>query len=210
MPDRTSQAQAPGSAIGPGGTPLALLSPEARGEASRYANVREEQTVPTHNDSLFAALDELERLMALDATRRAPGWLGQVDQALTAVEQGMRERANALTVPEEGLVEIDRPPLPSPTVTRRAEELRQELVGWIEEARRLREKLAGTAPASGLNPDPSTLAGALPVAPEAGALPDFGVFYRRTKNLLEGLQHYQEEEAKLILDSVTPDIGAGD
>ena len=166
--------------------------------------------MPTHNDLLFAAVHGLECLLAESMAARQQDWLARVDQALAGVEQAMRERANALTVPEEGLVEVDRPRLPSPTVARRAEELRQELAGMIAEARALRAKVQSATPASGLEIGSSDLAGALPVAPEAGAVPDFGLFCRRTRELLDGLGRYEEEEAKLILDSITPDIGAGD
>jgi hypothetical protein len=48
------------------------------------------------------------------------------------------------------------------------------------------------------------------VAPEAGAVPDFGVFRQRAEQLVEGVQRYIQQEAGLILESVNIDVGAGD
>ena len=95
-------------------------------------------------------------------------------------------------------------------MTRRAAELRRELDGFAEETRTLRTRAQGAAQAFGVTGNPANLAGALPVAPEAGAVPDFGMFRERTRKLLEALKHYEDEEARLILESVNTDIGAGD
>jgi hypothetical protein len=58
--------------------------------------------------------------------------------------------------------------------------------------------------------DAATAAGALEVAPEAGDVADYGAFCARAEQLLKGFEHFDEEEAELIQESVTMDLGAGD
>jgi len=48
------------------------------------------------------------------------------------------------------------------------------------------------------------------VTPEAGAVPDLGVLRQRSRRLLEALERYEKAEAEVILEGVTPDVGAGD
>jgi hypothetical protein len=164
----------------------------------------------TPNDNLEAAADGLERALAEEVGGREQAWAGNVDGALAAVEEAVREHAAALEGPDGRLVEVDRDLLPSPTVTRRAAHLRQELDGFLKEAQALRSKVPGAVQTSGVSANPQNLAGALEVAPEAGAAPDRGVFHQRARRLLEGLRRYPKEEGEVILDGITPDIGAGD
>jgi hypothetical protein len=135
-------------------------------------------------------------------------WAERVGRALEAVEQAVRQHRDALEDEEGRVVDVNTSLNPSPVVKRRADELREELDGFLAEARELRRK-AGEVHASAVA-DPKTLAGALPVAPEAGDLPDFGVFWQRARALLEGLSRFEGEEAGLIQYSVTLDLGAGD
>ena len=46
------------------------------------------------------------------------------------------------------------------------------------------------------------------MAPEAGDVADFGVFCERAERLLQGFEHYDEEESELIQESVTMDLAA--
>jgi hypothetical protein len=138
----------------------------------------------------------------------AKDWAGRVDEALAAVEQAVRQHRDTLEDEEGRVVDVNTPLNPSPVVKRRADGLRAELDGFLTEAQALRVKVRGVH--SSAVADPQTVAGALPVAPEAGALPDFGAFWQRARDLLEGLGHFEEEEADLIQYSVTLDLGAGD
>ncbi len=135
-------------------------------------------------------------------------WAGRVGQALEVVEEAVRRHRDALEDEEGRVVDVNTSLNPSPVVKRRADELCAELDDFLEEARELRRKV-GEIHASPLA-DPKNLAGALPVAPEAGDLPDFGVFWQRARDLLKGLGHFEEAEADLIQYSVNLDLGAGD
>jgi hypothetical protein len=135
-------------------------------------------------------------------------WAERVEEALAAVEQAVAQHRDTLEDAEGRLVDVNTPLNPSPVVKRRADELRAELDGFWQEARELREKVRSLPKANAA--DVQSLAGALPVAPEAAELPDFGVFWQRARDLLKGLGHFEEEEADLIQYSVTLDLGAGD
>jgi hypothetical protein len=169
-----------------------------------------EATMRAKNDTLEKAMGELERALAEEAVGREADWAGRVDQVLAGIEAAVQQRAANLEPPDGKVVEVDRPRLPSPTVSRRAAGLRQELAGVLAEAQALRARVRGAVQAFGVPVQPAGLAGALPVAPEAGAIPDFGVFRQRVRELLTALAQYEEEEARLILESVTTDIGAPD
>jgi hypothetical protein len=160
--------------------------------------------------TLVAAVDGLERALATDAVGREKDWAARVGQALGRLEQAVRDHDRALAASGGRLVEVDRPLLPSPTVDRRTEELRRELDGVLKEAQALRARVMGAAQGAAGGVNPSGLAGAREVAPEAGAAADFGVFCQRARHLLEALHHYEEQETDLVQHSVTTDIGAGD
>jgi hypothetical protein len=72
-------------------------------------------------------------------------------------------------------------------VTRQVHGLHRELEELQAEARALRDSLSGGA-----------------------APPDFGPLRARARRLLESLGRYNEDEARVILDSINTDIGAGD
>lgn len=135
-------------------------------------------------------------------------WAERVGHALADVEEAVRQHRDALEDEEGRVVDVNTALNPSPVVKRRADGLRDELDRFAEEARELRTKV-GEVHASAAA-DPKTLAGALPVAPAAGEVPDFGVFWQRARDLLKGLGDFEEAEADLIQYSVTLDLGAGD
>jgi hypothetical protein len=166
-----------------------------------------EIAMPGRKSSLREAVDGLKR--ALDDAGRGRTWAGRVGRALAAVEQAVRRHRATLKDSEGRAVDVDTALNPSPTVDRRTDEFRQELGSFLREAQALREKVGGLHPMDGTT-DPSTIAGALSVAPEAAALTDFGVFCERAEQLVQGLEHYNEEEAVLIQESVNLDLGAGD
>jgi len=144
----------------------------------------------------WTKLSDDERLVAEQAvaTYRAVKLAGEQaphGRGLACLEQAVREHAGSLESPEGKLVEVDRPLLPSPTVARRTDELRRELAGFLGEAGAVREQVraAGQGPAAG------------------AAL---GQLARRARALVGAVGRYEEEEAQVILDGVTTDIGAGD
>ncbi len=157
----------------------------------------------TNRDDLVAAVDRLEQTLG------TPGNGDALRRALGGLEDALWQHAAVLAGPDGPLPDIDRPLLPSPGVSRRTEELRQQLDNFLTELRALRTKARGLAAPSGTT-RPDTMAGALPVAPEMGAAVDYGVICARARDLIADLQQFEEEEEDLILHSVNTDIGAGD
>lgn len=147
-----------------------------------------------NRNDLPAAIDQLERALSARAGAREPGWRTAVDQALAGLEQTVRHHARTL-MPDDGkLIDVDRPRIPSPGVSRKAGELHGELCRFMDESRALRARLNASIAAGTAN----------------SGDPDLNTFLRRAKQLVEALQRYEDEEAHLILDSVNTDIGAGD
>jgi hypothetical protein len=161
-------------------------------------------------DPIVAAADDLERAVAAGTAGRERDWIAAIDRALAAVEQAVGQRARVLPGPDGQLLDVDLPRVPSPAVSRRTEALEQELRHFLEEVRDLRAQVRGAAEGLGMDLNPTGLAGALSVAPEAGAVVDLGVFRQHARQLADGLRRFQHEETDLVLDAVTPDIGAGD
>jgi predicted nucleic acid-binding Zn-ribbon protein len=162
-----------------------------------------------NKDSLAKAVNGLKCALAGDAAGREKNWTARVDQALAAFEQAVWQHRADLSDAEGRVVDVETSLNPSPTVARRADELRQALAALLEEATALRARLKDIQPSQEA-PEPTTAAGALPVAPEAADLSDFGVFCARAEQLLQRFEHYDQEEAELIQESITMDLGAGD
>jgi hypothetical protein len=162
------------------------------------------------SDALLTAAEKLQRVLAADVAGQERDWADRVDRALAQLADAIGKRAATWKSPEGKVVEVESPRLPSPTVARRGSELRRDLDGFLEQARTLQTDVRHVARTFGGGAEVANLAGALPVAPEAGAVPDFGVFRQRAEQLVEGVQRYIQQEAGLILESVNIDVGAGD
>jgi hypothetical protein len=112
-----------------------------------------------------------------------------MDRALAGVEEAADSR---------GLLKVGRlgevsDLIPSPGLDRRLGRLRQALGGLLEQASAIRDDMRREVEqASSMGP---------------GSLRRF---HRRAAALLLGLEEYEQEEARLILESVNTDIGAGD
>jgi hypothetical protein len=107
--------------------------------------------------------------------------------ALVAVEQAVRQHERVLDADGPRVVDIESPRIPSPIVTREVGKLHGELEELLGEARALRDRLSGGGPA----PDPARLR-------------------ERVRRLLEALARFDEQEARVIQETVNTDIGAGD
>ena len=164
--------------------------------------------MPYVKGSLAKAVEELRRVLAADSTGQEQNWISRVDQSLTAIEQAVKRQRARLSDAQGRVVDVDSPLNPSPTVARRADGLREELDGLLKEADALRGKLQVLHPSTG-SMDLSA-AGALYVAPEMADISDFGTFCERAEQLLRRFEDYEEEEAELIQESITMDLGAGD
>jgi hypothetical protein len=161
-------------------------------------------------DALLNAADKLQGALAADVVGQERDWSDRVDQALSQLVEAIRQRAATWKSPEGKVVDVESPRLPSPTVARRGSELRRDLDGFLEQAKALQTDVRKVAQTFGGGAEVANLAGALPVAPEAGAVPDFGVFRQRADQLVEGIGRYIQQEAALILESVNIEVGAGD
>jgi hypothetical protein len=159
--------------------------------------------------NLLEATTQLEQALAAPATDRGDSWRRRMEQALAQFEEAVRQHSASLAASGGKLVDVDRPLLPSPGVDHHVDRLREELKSFLEETQRLRGRVSQVVPPDG-PASAEGIAGALSVAPELGAIPDFGIFCKRGRSLVEALQHYEQEEAELILRSVNTDIGAGD
>jgi hypothetical protein len=117
-----------------------------------------------------------------------PVWCARMDRALADVEQEADSR---------GLLKVGRlgevsDLIPSPGLDRRLGRLRQALGGLAQEASAIRQDIRREAERAPMGPA------------------SLGRFHRRAAALLLGLEEYELEEARLILESVNTDIGAGD
>jgi hypothetical protein len=161
--------------------------------------------VAAKNDLLTAA-ERLERALTGEAPGRERDWAGDVDDALAGLEQAVRQRAATLVSRDGSVVKVDRPRLPSPTVDRQAADLRQELEGMLERLTTLRLQVQGAAQVFG----GAAIPAGLPATPRACAIPDFGALRQQAQELVEAVRRYEEETARMLLESVNTDIGAGD
>ncbi|HEY7426792.1 MAG TPA: hypothetical protein VH682_21325 [Gemmataceae bacterium] len=163
----------------------------------------------TKKYSLAKAVMELRDALDQYAPGREKAGGQRLEKALAAMEEGARRHRACLKDSEGRVVDVDTSLNPSPGVARRAEELWQELDNLLQEIRSLRAKAESVHPST-TKGDVATVAGSLPVAPEAADGVDFGVFRGRVERLVEGFEHFNEEEARLMQESVTMDLGAGD
>jgi hypothetical protein len=154
----------------------------------------------TKQYQLAASVDQLEEALASPAAGDEKRWSTLVDRALAEVQEAAHQHAAELTTPGTLLVEVDRPLLPSPGVDRRAGALHDELEGFVQEVRALRQGLRGLMPICRNSTE----------VQEVGPTVDLGAVCRRARTLVRTLEHFEEEEAALILDSVNTDVGAGD
>jgi hypothetical protein len=132
-------------------------------------------------DNLVEAVRGLEQVLADGGDLSR-----RLGHALAAVEQAVRRHQQALEADGPRVVDIESPRIPSPVVTREVGKLHGELEDLLGEARALHDRLSG-----GPAPDPVKLR-------------------ERARRLLEALAHYDEEEARVIQETVNTDIGAPD
>jgi hypothetical protein len=159
--------------------------------------------------NLLTATTQLEEALAAPASGRGPDWKERLARALADMEAAVEQHSRALASRGGRMIDVDRPMVQAPGFLHQMDKLREEMKGFLEETRSLRGRVQTVAPPAG-TPSVENLAGALEVAPEVGAVADFGVFCQRARALVQALQHFEEEESDLILRSVNTDIGAGD
>jgi hypothetical protein len=163
----------------------------------------------TPKNALLTAADRLERTLGEAAPGRERDWAGEVDDALAGLDQAVRQRAATLVSRDGSVLKVDRPRLPSPTVDRQAADLRQELDDILGQIGTLRLEVQGAGQAFGGAAAAARTSGALPAARPA-AVPDFGGLSQKGREVVEAVRRYEEDAARVVLESVNTDIGAGD
>jgi hypothetical protein len=164
----------------------------------------------TTTDALGMAVDGLRHASSADIVGHQREWAESVDQALAIAELAIRQRAAPLKPADGRVVDVDRPRLPSPTVARRTAGLRTDLNTLFTEAKALRTRAQTAARAFGPAPDFPEQAGGPPSTARAVEVPDFGALRQQVEQLAEAVEHYVDEEARLVLESVNTDIGSPD
>jgi hypothetical protein len=138
-------------------------------------------------ESLSAAAADLER--TLQAPIDPGTWAAHLEESLARVQKAILSNARGLEVPGGGLVDVGADQSPSPGLDRRVERLLDDLGCLLEETRSARASAHHAAEGAPLALD---------------HLRD------RSQQLLEALRKHEQEQARVVLESVTTDLGAGD
>jgi hypothetical protein len=139
--------------------------------------------------SLAETVAGLESALDADAVGRERDWAERLGRALGLLAQAVRRHAAELD--SEGGLYIDSARSHCRTMDRQVTQLHTDLVAALQRACVLRAEMA-EARASG---------------PPGRAFLDAQAFRRRGRELLSALRRYEEDEARLILECATTDIG---
>ena len=151
------------------------------------------------DDPLVVSLDALRQALVADVPGREREWAEAVGDALGCIERSLRQQA-AAKVSDGPLAEVDET---RPTLARQADAVRSHYDDLLMQLLSLRDEVQRAIVAF-------TPAAELSTRPSAAGVADFGAIRRQAEQVLAGLQQNKETEAKLVLESVTTDIGAGD
>ncbi len=158
------------------------------------------------NDPLTTPLAQLERARAEPYLGRERDWAERVAEALGAAEVALRQHEGLAETPNGLFAGVD---LQRPTSLRQMNGLRLEIAGFLRQAQELRGRFHQAARA--FQP-PELLAhpDRLPAPVARTAVPHFGELRDDVGAFLARLRRHRDEETRLVLESVTVDIGAGD
>src|SRR5262245_33023274 len=143
----------------------------------------------THYNILLQRVRQLQRILSAPQTGRERDWAEEVGQTLDKLLLALRRHTRKMDAPggTDALVDMTRP-----TLARQADELREDQDTFLVHTQALREELRQAVVASPTD------------------VPDFGFLQSRLTDFAAGLEHHCEEEARLVLESMTTDIGVGD
>jgi hypothetical protein len=163
-------------------------------------NTLQTQPLRRKEDFLTGSLDRLSRALTADVPGHEREWAETVGAALITVENALRQHIAAVQDPDGVFAEVDGT---RPTLARHASELCSQQSDLLKQVLAHQEVVQGAAEAFKPAADPT--------APKSVvAVPAFGLIRQQAEQILEGLQHIKDDEAKLVLDSVNTDIGVGD
>jgi len=158
------------------------------------------------NDPLTTPLAQLERVRAEPHPGRERDWAERVADALAAVEVALRQHECLAEAPNGLFAGVD---LRRPTFLRQMNDLRLDIAGFMREAQELRGRLLQAARAF-QPPDLHGHPDRLPTPVARTAVPHFGELRDAVSRFLTRLRSHRDEETRLVLESMTVDIGAGD
>ncbi|MBL8795581.1 MAG: hypothetical protein JNM56_16870 [Planctomycetia bacterium] len=169
-----------------------------------YANL---QACPTHTDPLADLLDQFRSLIGEHVGEDDHGWAGRIWYALGRLERELQRHLEHAKSPDGLAAEVDQT---RPTLVRQQEKLQQEYRNHLEQCLALKWEMYRLAQPDrdadtdlGKTPPPDMEFG------PTGRL-DFTALRERLEQFLDRLEEFQKQEAGLVLESVTTDIGAGD
>jgi hypothetical protein len=146
----------------------------------------------------------LEQALATTFAGHERDWALGVGSALTEVGQALGLHTALAETADGLLTKVD---LTRPTSVRQVSELRQQHSALQQQARSLQTQLHTAAHGfQGPHASVEALPEPVPLAP----VPDFGSIRQAIGQLLADLHQHQQEETKLLQDSVNTDIGVGD
>jgi hypothetical protein len=152
------------------------------------------------DDALVLARDGLGQALAADVAGQERPWALAVAEALARVETALRQHRAVAKAPEGLFAMVDET---RPTLARQADGLRGDHDDILQQVLDLRKAVQRAAGALQASANPAR-------RKDAGEVTDFGTIRQQAEQLLTGLQHNQDAETRLVLESVTTDIGVGD
>jgi hypothetical protein len=158
-------------------------------------------------DVLRDSLEGFQQTLGLEFPGHERAWVEEVGRSLDNVVQALQSHKLAAEAPEGLLTKVD---LTRPTLVREVSELRREHTDVLTQAGALQSQLRSASQAFQPYSAPAISSNHLPEPKPAGEVPDFHAIRQQAEQLLTTLQHHQEQEAKLLLESVNTDIGVGD
>lgn len=161
----------------------------------------------TPDELLSAPLERLGTALANDPAGREGIWAEGLASALAAVAEALRRHAAAAEAPGGPLAQVD---LTRPTLVRQVSQLRQEHVDLPGQAEALAAEARQVATSFGVPTDTVTASDELPPPAGGGPPADVSQLRSRVQEYLAALRHHADEEAGLLIESVTTDLGAGD
>ncbi len=160
-----------------------------------------------YDETLIVPIEHLERAMAAPVPGKERDWAEGVVGALEETVQALRRHAAATDMPGGMYSKVD---LTRPTLARQVGGLRQEHSDFLGQAVSLQAELRGTAETFRPAREAGVPNGALPAPSGARGVPDFGALRAKADELLKSLRRHRDDEAALVIESVTTDLGAGD
>src|SRR5215471_6382590 len=157
-------------------------------------------------DPLWTLVDELQQVLAQGYPGRERDWAERVAAGLNTSEEALSQYAFLSETPDGVFAAVD---LQRPTFIRQMNDLRLRLTDLLREVRNLSERVcqAGRAFTSS---GPRGYLDQFPGPVARVTVPHFGELRAAVKVFLGRLRQLRAEETRLVLESVTTDIGAGD